>query len=156
MKLQTRIRYAIRILLEIGKNPDKPLSLPIVEERQRISAKYARQILQPLEKKGIVGSRRGMKGGYFLKKEAATISLLEVISALGEKVEVAPCLRAPGTCAREGMCGAKIKWEELQRVIERFFQKTTIQDLINREKSQPSPQERAATISSTRRPFFSK
>ncbi len=134
MKLQARIRYAIRILVEIGKNPDIPLSLPIVEEKQHISAKYARQILQPLEDKRIVGSRRGMKGGYFLKKKASKISLMEVIAALAEKVKVAPCLETPGICEREEVCGAKTKWEDLQGLIEKFFKKTTIQDVIDRER----------------------
>lgn len=134
MKLQAKIRYAIRILVEIGKNPDKPLSLPLVEEKQHISAKYARQILQPLEDKKIVGSRRGMKGGYFLKKKASKISLLDVINSLPENVKIAPCLETPGICEREDVCGAKIKWEELQSLIEDFFRKTTIQDVIDREK----------------------
>lgn len=134
MRLQAKIRYAIRILVEIGKNPDRPLSLPEVEKRQHISAKFARQIIQPLEDKKIVGSRRGMRGGCFLKKKASKISLMEVIDALAEKVKVAPCLERPGICEREDVCGAKIKWEELQGLIEDFFFKTTIQDMIDREK----------------------
>jgi Rrf2 family protein len=134
MRLQAKIRYAIRILVEVGKNQDKPLSLAEVEKRQHISAKFARQIIQPLEDKKIVGSQRGMKGGYFLKKKALKISLLSVIEALSEKIKVAPCLERPGICRREDICGAKIKWEELQGLIENFFAKTTIQDMIDREK----------------------
>jgi Rrf2 family protein len=134
MRLQAKIRYAIRILVEIGKNPDKPLSLAEVEKKQHISAKFARQIIQPLEDKNLVGSRRGMKGGYFLKKKASKISLLRVIEALSEKIKIAPCLENPGICRREDICGAKIKWEELQGLIEDFFYTTTIQDVIDKEK----------------------
>jgi len=134
MKLQARIRYAVRILVEIGKCPDKLLSLPIVEEKQNISAKYARQILQPLEDKKIVGSRRGKKGGYFLKKKASDISLMDVIAILSENVKIAPCLERPGSCEREAVCGARPKWTELQSMIEHFFRKTSIQDLIDGEK----------------------
>lgn len=134
MKLRAKIRYAVRILVEIGKHPDKPLSLPMVEEKQHISAKYARQILQPLEDKKIVGSRRGKKGGYFLKKKASEISLMDVMSILSENMKIAPCLGIPGICEREAVCGAKRKWAELQSSIEEFFRKTSIQDIIDGEK----------------------
>ena len=135
MRLSAKIRYAIRTLVEIGKSPGKVIPLTEVEKNQKISAKFAKQILQPLERSNIVGSKRGARGGYFLKKNPADIRLMDVISAFDIKINVVPCLKNPGQCKREDVCGAKIKWDELNQIINNFFIHSTIQDMIDKEKN---------------------
>jgi len=138
MRLSSRIRYAVRTLVEIGKTPDKLTSLQEVEKKQTISAKYAKQILQPLEKVNIIGSKRGVGGGYYLKQNPKNIRLEDIMNALGNEVKIAPCFATNGICERKNYCGAEKTWNELQNLIEIFFKETTLQDIIDREtEAQP-------------------
>lgn len=133
MKIPAKVRYAVRTLVEIGKDPGKILSLAEVEKEQMISAKFAKQFLQPLEKENIVGSKRGVKGGYFLKRKPSEIRIKDVFKALGEKINLAPCLDDLDVCQRIGICGAKDKWSELQKMIEEFLAAITIEDIIKKD-----------------------
>jgi Rrf2 family protein len=135
MRIPARVRYAVRILVEVGQSPGKPISLPEVERTQRISAKFAKQILQPLIEKNIVGARRGVKGGYFLLRKPSAIRLKNIADALGEESKLAPCLEKSEACDREKSCGARRKWAELQELVETFLAETTIQDFIDQEKA---------------------
>ena len=134
MKVSAKVRYAIRTLVEIGKCPDNSLPLSIVEKNQNISSKFAKQFLQPLEERNIVGSKRGAKGGYYLKKDPSEIRLLDVIEALEKEIQIVPCIKDAEFCERRDFCGAKKKWEEFQNLIEDFYFRTTIQDIIEQEK----------------------
>jgi Rrf2 family protein len=133
MKISAKVRYAIRTLVEIGKCPGNSLPLSIVEKNQNISSKFAKQFLQPLEEKNIVGSKRGAKGGYFLKKDPSEIRLLDVVEALEKEIQIVPCIKDTEFCERKDFCGAKGKWEEFQNLIKDFYYRTTIQDIIEQE-----------------------
>lgn len=133
MKITARSRYAVRILVELGKNPSRIQPLHTVETRQGISAKFAKQIIQPLETHGLIDSRRGARGGYRLAMDPAKISLLDVITMTGEPVLAAPCLNGNGECARKEYCGAHGHWEALNTLVRDFMTRTTIADIIRDE-----------------------
>lgn len=135
MKVPARIRYAVRILLELGKNRQEPLPLRKIEKSQRVSSKFAKQILQPLERSGLVEGRRGRGGGYFLRLNPEEVTLMDIFQAMGEKIHPAPCLETIGLCPRENYCGARDVWEALERILADYFCQTTIRDLINREQT---------------------
>jgi|Deesub1362B_J571_1020462.scaffolds.fasta_scaffold00006_247 Rrf2 family protein len=135
MKIPARIRYAVRILLELGKNRQEPLPLHLIEKSQQVSSKFAKQILQPLERAGLVEGRRGRGGGYFLQVAPEKVTLMDIFQAMGEKIHPAPCLETEGLCPREDYCGAKDIWGALEKILAAYFRQTTIRDLINREKT---------------------
>ena len=69
MKISTKGRYALRLLLDLAMNESgEPIRLKEVAERQGISDKYLEQIIATLNKGGVVKSTRGAQGGYSLKK----------------------------------------------------------------------------------------
>jgi len=68
MKISAKVRYAIRALVEIGKCPDNSLPLSTVEKNQNISSKFAKQFLQPLEKKILLEVKEGLRAAIFLRK----------------------------------------------------------------------------------------
>lgn len=129
MKITAKLRYAVRTLCEIGDTDQMPISLAKIESKQKISKKYLKQILQPLEKKGIIGSIRGKNGGYYLKKKLRSIILYDVVSALDEGTAISPCLH-DGDCnfERRDFCGSQEKWAELQDLINDFYKNTSLSD----------------------------
>ncbi len=130
MKIPAKIRYAVRTLCEIGDMDQIPVPLSRIEASQKISRKYLKQILQPLEKISIIGSVRGKNGGYFLKKKLSEIRLLDIIAALEEDLIISPCLHDAVGCHfdRENICGSQGKWGELHSLIYNFYQNTVLSD----------------------------
>ena len=67
MKISTRGRYALRIMIELAKaQPNEYISLNSLSEKQSISQKYLEQIVPMLTRGGFVRSIRGNRGGYTL------------------------------------------------------------------------------------------
>ena len=70
MKISTKGRYALRLMMDLAENnTGSPISLKDVAKRQDISDKYLEQIISILNKAGYVRSVRGAQGGYMLKME---------------------------------------------------------------------------------------
>ena len=73
MRVSTRGRYALRLMLDLAmNNTGEPVRLKDVAKRQEISEKYLEQIISILNKAGFVKSARGANGGYRLSRQAAT------------------------------------------------------------------------------------
>ena len=69
MRISTRGRYAVRLMLDLATNyTGKPIRLKDVAKRQEISDKYLEQIISILNKAGFVRSVRGPQGGYALQQ----------------------------------------------------------------------------------------
>jgi Rrf2 family protein len=131
IKVPARIRYAIRTMVELAKHDSQFTPLSAIEKKQHISAKFAKQILQPLEKAGLVVSRRGVKGGYRLNKEPADISLMDIFICFNEKFEVSPCIAGDPGCERIEECEAKPLWEEMYHLISGLFRQKSLKDLLH-------------------------
>ena len=70
MKISTRGRYALRIMLDLAlSDSGRPVRVKEIAERQEISEKYMEQIISVLNKAGYVRSIRGPQGGYFLTRK---------------------------------------------------------------------------------------
>ena len=78
MRVSTKGRYALRMMIEFGLNPDQCTKISQVAARQGISDKYLEQIVSLLHKAGYVRSIRGAQGGYMLtrKPEEYTVGML--------------------------------------------------------------------------------
>lgn len=75
MKISTKGRYALRLMLDIAEHSEgnTPVSIKDIAKRQEISDKYLEQIISVLNKAGYVRSTRGPQGGYLLKKNRKNI-----------------------------------------------------------------------------------
>lgn len=91
---------------------------------QEITPAFLTKILQPLIKQGIVGSHRGIGGGFFLAKDPADITLLEVIKAEEGPIYLNLCLADETNCDREPTCPVNRVWREartqLLAVLDRY------------------------------------
>lgn len=76
--------YALRALVYIALKENKKASVSEIAEKNGISFSYILRICSTLREKGILESNKGRKGGYILKREPSTISLLEVVKAVGK------------------------------------------------------------------------
>jgi Rrf2 family protein len=82
---------------------------------QEITPAFLTKILQPLIKEGIVGSQRGVGGGFYLAKDPAEITLLDIINSQEGPVYLNQCLIAEGACDREFFCPVHGAWAEIRK-----------------------------------------
>ena len=142
MKLTTKSRYGVRAIFDIAYNSGGlPAQIKDISERQQISPRYLEQIFQKLKDEGILGSKRGPKGGYYLTKEPKDITLYEIITAAEGPIELVFCVREcddeceTEVCARKGECVASELWKDMGEKIAAIFRETTIQTLCDRAEA---------------------
>ena len=103
MKISTKGRYALRLMLDLAMNDTgSPVSLKDVAKRQGISDKYLEQIISVLNRAGYVKSVRGAQGGYMLRKEPEDYTV-------GMILRLTEGSLAPVSCGRRSMMRS-VRW----------------------------------------------
>ena len=82
MKVSAKADYAVRAVVELAAAGDGPVKAERIAQAQEIPLKFLENIMSDLRQAGIVGSRRGAEGGYWLARPADEITLAQVIRAV--------------------------------------------------------------------------
>ena len=83
MRISAKVDYAVRAAVELAAaEEEEPIKGDVIAEAQGIPLKFLENILGELKHVGIVKSRRGAQGGYWLAKPAAAISIADIIRAV--------------------------------------------------------------------------
>lgn len=133
MKISTKGRYAVRLLLDIAMNDEnEPVRLKDTAERQNISMKYLEQIISILVRAGFVKSIRGPQGGYRLLKEPKEYTVGMILRQVEGSLAPVSCLEDEiNLCERQAECVSLRIWRELDDAISSVVDKYTLQDLID-------------------------
>ncbi len=137
MKINTRVRYAIRMMADIATNGGgAPVPLKDVADRQGLSKLYLSQLATPLRNASLLRSVWGNKGGYVLGRPAEAINLLDIIEAVDGPVGIIDCVIAPDSCDRIAYCESVGIWRDINEAITRILKDFTLGDLIQRGEPQ--------------------
>lgn len=119
--------YALRLIIHLAqKNTEKAVSAYILSQAELVPSHLASKLLQKLNAAGIVGSRMGSTGGFYLKKEPKDISLADVVAVIQGPLKVNKCILDESVCPRIFFCNIRKELLKLQKEIEDFYAKTTI------------------------------
>ena len=132
MKISSKGRYAVRILIDIATSDKEYVSISEISERQGISIKYLEKIMNILVKGKLVESLLGQKGGYKLSKSPKKCSVAEIFSLTGDAPVLAPCQISPNKCPKLKNCTTIGYWENLQKLIYGNLEKISLQDIIDK------------------------
>lgn len=132
MKISTKGRYAVRLMLDIAVHSDEGnVSLKDVSKRQDISLKYLEQIVNTLSKAGFLRSQRGAQGGYKMTKSPAEYTVGDILRVTeGELAPVACLEEGAGDCPKAGSCPTVQFWSGFYKTISDYLDGTTIADLM--------------------------
>lgn len=132
MKISTKGRYALRMLIDIASRGDDGfISLKEISEHQNISKKYLEQIVPLLTKNGMLRTNRGNKGGYSLAKSVDDISVGEVLRATEGSLAPVACLEYDvNDCPRAESCSTLYVWEGLYDVITKYLDGISLADIM--------------------------
>lgn len=135
MKLSTRSRYGLRLLIEVAKNQCfNPLYLKDIAKNIDVSEKYLSQIILPLKSAGIIANSRGAHSGYVLAKPPEKIDLFSVLSALEGDINIVDCICGDVDCIKSGDCTARKLWEGLSLNIKKYLENIDLQCLLDIEE----------------------
>lgn len=137
MKISTKGRYALRLMLDIALNDAKtPVRIKDIAERQQISDKYLEQIVSSLNKAGFVKSLRGPQGGYRLTKKLEEYTVGMILRLIEGSLAPVACLDDDiNNCTRADRCPTLILWEKLYDAISEVVDNITLADLISWQKN---------------------
>ncbi|EOT27117.1 Rrf2 family protein [Eubacterium sp. 14-2] len=135
MKVSTRGRYALRLMLELALEENQIVRLKDVAKRQEISIKYLEQIISVLQKCGYVKSIRGPGGGYTLARKPEEYTVGMILRRIEGSLAPVSCLEQPeNDCSRRGECVTLRFWQMLYDAINEVVDKVTLADLAEWER----------------------
>ncbi len=132
MKIATKTRYALRVMIDVAAHDEEGcVPLKDVAERQGISKKYLEQVVSPLVSQSLLKVTRGHKGGYQLTRKPKEITCAQIVSATENGLELLDCLSGEVVCEREGICASKNIWGGLERTMTEYLESITLQDILD-------------------------
>ncbi|MCI1723385.1 MAG: Rrf2 family transcriptional regulator [Lachnospiraceae bacterium] len=134
MKISTKGRYALRIMLDLSMQDSSALiPLKDIAKRQEITLKYMEQIITPLSKAGYVTSLRGSSGGYRLAKNPSEYTVGDILRVMEGPLSPVACLENEANeCPRAEFCPTLPFWKGLAKVINDYVDGVTLEDLRDR------------------------
>jgi Rrf2 family protein len=136
MKISTRGRYALRLMLDLAlAPPDEYITIKSIAARQEISEKYLEQIITSLSRCGYVKSTRGAQGGYKLAKSAEEYTVGMILRVIeGNLVPVACMEDEPNQCPRSLQCVTLDIWKQIDDAVNNVVDNITLADLVKKQQ----------------------
>lgn len=131
MKISTRGRYALLMMLDIATNDNgEPVRIKDIAARQEISVKYLEQIISILTKAGYVKSIRGPQGGYRLARQPKEYTVGMILRLTEGDLSTVACTDSDYQCPKRGDCVTVRIWREMDEAINSVIDKYTLEDML--------------------------
>ena len=138
--MSAKEEYGLRCIMQVAAQPpSQPTTLSEIARREGMSVPHVAKLMGALRQGGVVESVRGRGGGYVLARPAGDISVLEVMSALGEPLFGSEyCERYHGVddaaCVHVTGCSIRSVWTRVESIVSDVLRRTSIADLIHMEE----------------------
>lgn len=132
MRLSTRGRYALRLMLDLALQPEGScISLKTIAQRQNISLKYLEQLVTPLLRSDYLKAIRGAQGGYLLSRPTGEYTVGMILKTIEGSLAPVACLDSDGTpCQREEICVTVEVYRKIDQAIDNVVDNITLADLV--------------------------
>lgn len=124
--------YALRAVLYIADRGDgATVPVDAVAEALGLPRNYLSKTLNQLAKRGVLASRRGPAGGFRLRIAPDVLTLAQIIDGFAPEHTGRGCLLGRAECSDENPCPAHHRWKSVAERIRRFFDETTVAELLD-------------------------
>ncbi len=136
--LSKKAKYALRALLFLAREHGRgPVLISDLAEREKIPKKFLELILLDLKHQGILQSKKGKGGGYFLWKAPQSIYLGHVIRTLDGHLAPLPCASQTAyarceECKDERTCGIRLVMKEVRDATARILDGTSLRGVLQK------------------------
>ena len=122
MKISTKGRYALRIMIDLAQHDEgEAIPLKEISERQGITLKYMEQIMPVLVKNGLVEGLQGQGGGYRLTRRPEDYRVGEILRLTEGDLAPVSCLSGDSPCTRSGGCRTIAMWSRFNKLTNDFI-----------------------------------
>jgi Rrf2 family protein len=137
--LSRKTKYGLNALLHLARSAEDEL-VPIarIAEAEHIPAKFLESIMLELKRAGILGSRKGKGGGYYLRRAPEDVRLHEVMRLFDGPIALLPCVSEKAyerceECRDEATCGIRSVFDEVRSETLRVLGGATLAAVMARE-----------------------
>jgi Rrf2 family protein len=135
--LSKKTKYGIKALTFLGRQENRtPVAIATISKSENISLKFLESILLTLRKNGILGSKKGKGGGYYLLKEPSEIPMTSIMRILEGPIAMVPCVSLNfyekcNDCPDENACAVHRLMIKVRDNTLDIFRNTSLADLCN-------------------------
>jgi Rrf2 family protein len=133
--LSRKSKYGLKALLALAQeNGRGPVHASELADRDRIPKKFLEAILLDLKRHGLVQSKKGKGGGYFLRRGPTEITVGDVIRVLEGPLALVPCVSVTAytkcaECVDERTCGVRLAMKDVREATSQILDNTTLADI---------------------------
>jgi Rrf2 family protein len=135
--LSKKTKYGIKALTFLGRQENgTPVAIATISKSENISLKFLESILLTLRKNGILGSKKGKGGGYYLLKSPSDIPMTAIMRILEGPISMVPCVSLNfyekcADCPDESACAVHNLMMQVRDNTLDVFRNTSLADLCN-------------------------
>ena len=142
MRLSKRGEYGLRAMIALAEStspggPPVMMQIKEISQREQISPKFLEQILLGLKNAGLLHSKMGVSGGYYLARPASEITLGQIFRVLDGPVAPIRCVSQMAYescgCPDEEACGLRLVMGDVRNAIVNILDNTSLADVIKRQ-----------------------
>lgn len=138
--LSKKAKYAINALVYLAKNYKQgPVLISEISESENIPQKFLEAILLELKKDGMLNSKKGKGGGYYLIKSPEEVNMADVIRSMDGAIALLPCVAHKyyepcEECKDEATCGIRAVFSEVRNETVLLLKKSTLATILDNEE----------------------
>ena len=139
--LSRKTKYAINALVYLAReNKSEPVQISKIAESENIPRKFLEAILLELRHAGMLNSRKGKTGGYYLQVSPEKINIADVMRLLDGPIALLPCVAHKyyercEECINEEVCGIRSVFSDVRAETVRMLKKATLAEIIKRSEA---------------------
>ena len=139
--LSKKVKYAIIALIKLAKEYNEgPLLIRDIADTEGIPKKFLEAILRDLKHAGILGSKKGRGGGYYLRKNPDDVNLADIMRVFDGPIAFIPCVtyRYYEKCdvgKNEKTCGVHLVFKEVRDSAVNILKQATLTEIIKKENN---------------------
>lgn len=136
--LSKKCKYAIHALVHMAKDPEEKFLIKDISDACAIPKKFLEAILLDLKRAGVLGSKQGKGGGYFLRRETNEVNLAEVVRLFDGAIAAVPCATFKfyercNECVDEEICAVRDAFLQVRNATVEMLKASTLEDLVKKE-----------------------
>lgn len=136
--LSKKAKYGINALVYLAQQPvNQPIQISTISAHENISRKFLESILLVLRNAGMVNSKKGKEGGYYLSLPPEDINMAEVMRIFDGPIALLPCVtyryyQKCNECKDEATCGIRDVFSDIRRETVRMLKDASLAEIVKR------------------------
>ncbi len=137
--ISKKCKYAIHALVHMGKDPHGKFLIKDISQSCNIPKKFLEAILLDLKRAGMLGSKQGKGGGYFLRRAPSEVNLAEVVRLFDGAIAAVPCAtykfyESCAECEDEETCSVRDAFLQIRNATVELLKGDTLEGLVKKEE----------------------